>query len=123
MTTPRLPTYYLSYGGGPWPYMEEGMRRRFDKLEASLLTIRSEWGDAVKAVLMISGRWETAEFAVSSAARPGTVFDYYGFSEHLYRIKYDAPGSPELATRVRAMLEAGPARAIRSAASTMERSA
>ena len=107
MTAARLPTYYLSHGGGPWPYMDNGMRRRFDKLEASLLAIRREWRDAVRAVLMISGHWETAEFAVSSAARPGMVFDYYGFPEHLYHIKYDAPGSPELAMRVRAMLEAG----------------
>ena len=107
MTGQRLPTYYLSHGGGPWPYMEDGMRRRFDKLEASLLAIRKEWGDAVRAVLVISGHWETPEFAVSSGARPGMVFDYYGFPEYLYHIKYDAPGSPELAMRVRAMLEAG----------------
>jgi aromatic ring-opening dioxygenase catalytic subunit (LigB family) len=87
--------------------MEDGMRRRFDKLEASLLAIRRDWGDAVRAVLVISGHWETEEFAVSSAAHPGMVFDYYGFPEYLYHIKYDAPGSPELAMRVRAMLEAG----------------
>jgi len=107
MTGQRLPTYYLSHGGGPWPYMEDAMRRRFDKLEASLLAIRREWGDAVRAVLVISGHWETPEFAVSSGAHPGMVFDYYGFPEYLYHIKYDAPGSPELAMRVRAMLEAG----------------
>ena len=107
MSGRRLPTYFLSHGGGPWPYMEDGMRRRFDKLEASLLAIRGEWGDAVRAVLVISGHWETPEFAVSSGAHPGMVFDYYGFPEYLYHIKYDAPGSPELAMRVRAMLEAG----------------
>ena len=107
MASQRLPTYYLSHGGGPWPYMEDSMRRRFDTLEASLLAIRGEWGDAVRAVLVISGHWETPEFAVSSGAHPGMVFDYYGFPEYLYHIKYDAPGSPELAMRVRAMLEAG----------------
>jgi len=107
MSHQRLPTYYLSHGGGPWPYMEDAMRRRFDKLEASLLAIRGEWGDAVRAVLVVSGHWETPEFAVSSGAHPGMVFDYYGFPEYLYHIKYDAPGSPELAMRVRAMLEAG----------------
>jgi aromatic ring-opening dioxygenase catalytic subunit (LigB family) len=103
----RLPTYFLSHGGGPWPYMEAGMRRRFDKLEASLIALRREWGDAVRAVLVISGHWETEEFAVSSSAHPGMVFDYHGFPEQLYRIKYDAPGSPELAMRLRAMLQAG----------------
>jgi aromatic ring-opening dioxygenase catalytic subunit (LigB family) len=107
MSGQRLPTYYLSHGGGPWPYMEDAMRRRFDKLEASLLAIPREWGDAVRAVLVVSGHWETPQFAVSSGAHPGMVFDYYGFPEYLYHIKYDAPGSPELAMRVRAMLEAG----------------
>ncbi|WP_375781086.1 DODA-type extradiol aromatic ring-opening family dioxygenase [Bradyrhizobium sp. ma5] len=87
--------------------MEDGMRRRFDKLEASLQSIRREWSDAVRAVLVISGHWETADFVVSSGASPGMVFDYYGFPEHLYHIKYDAPGSPELAMRVHAMLHAG----------------
>lgn len=106
MAAARLPTYFLSHGGGPWPYMEAAMRRRFDRLEASLLALPADWGQAVRGVLVVSGHWETEAFAVSSAERPGMVFDYYGFPEHLYHIKYDAPGSPELALRVRAMLEA-----------------
>ncbi len=103
----RIPSYYLSHGGGPWSFMEGDMRRRFDQLEAALLATARDWGHAVRAVLVVSGHWETAEFAVSSAAHPGMVFDYYGFPEHLYHIKYDAPGSPELAMRVRALLQAG----------------
>ena len=35
------------------------------------------------------------------------VFDYHGFPEHTYRIRYDAPGAPALAETVRAMLERG----------------
>ena len=34
------------------------------------------------------------------------VYDYYGFPEHLYHIKYGAPGSPALAQRVQGLLEA-----------------
>jgi aromatic ring-opening dioxygenase catalytic subunit (LigB family) len=53
------------------------------------------------------------------------VFDYYGFPEHLYQIKYGAPRSPEVAIRVRAILRLAVSRAtaIRSAASTTELSA
>ncbi|WP_407123239.1 DODA-type extradiol aromatic ring-opening family dioxygenase [Bradyrhizobium sp. STM 3561] len=102
-----LPTYYLSHGGGPWPYMEGAIRKRFSALERSLISIRGEWDDGVRAVLVISGHWETAEFAVSSAAQPNMVFDYHGFAEHLYQIKYGAPGSPELAMTVQALLQAG----------------
>lgn len=102
-----LPTYYLSHGGGPWPYMEGPMRASFQGLESSLLATRAELGDAPKAVLVISGHWEEAVFSVSSSARPGMIYDYYGFPEPLYHIRYPAPGSPDLAARVRAMLEAG----------------
>src|SRR6185312_7088056 len=107
MASARLPTYYLSHGGGPWPWMKNEAGGAFDKLEAGLLAVRAELGEAPKAVLVISGHWETREFAVSSAERPGMEFDYYGFPEHLYRIRYPAPGDPALAGRVQAMLTAG----------------
>jgi len=34
------------------------------------------------------------------------LFDYYGFPDHTYRLDYPAPGSPVLASRVRALLSA-----------------
>jgi len=103
----RLPTYFISHGGGPWPYLDGPFRRAFDRLERSLKDIRRELGDAPRAVLVISGHWEENGFAISSAEQPGMVYDYSGFPEHTYHIRYKAPGSPELAARVRALLEAG----------------
>lgn len=104
----RLPTYFISHGGGPWPYMTGDFRDNFDVLEQSLVDMRAELGDAPKAVLVVSGHWECDGFAISAGARPGMVYDYYGFPEYLYHIRYDAPGSPELAHRVRDLLcEAG----------------
>lgn len=79
----------------------------YDQLEKSLHDVRRELGHAPKAILMISGHWEADRFLVSSSARPPMVFDYYGFPEHTYRIRYDAPGSPELAEQVKWMLERG----------------
>ena len=107
MSESRLPTYFISHGGGPWPYMTGEFRRNFDQLEQSLREMRAELGGAPKAVLMVSGHWEAAGFAVSSGSRPGMVYDYYGFPDDLYHIKYCAPGSPELAQRVRALLQTG----------------
>ncbi len=103
----RLPTYFLSHGGGPWPYMDGAFRRAFDRLEQSLHDIRRELGDAPRAVLVISGHWEADGFAISSGERPGMIYDYHGFPEHTYRIRYAAPGSPELAQRVEGLLRAG----------------
>ena len=103
----RLPTYYLSHGGGPWPWMKDQAGGMFDRLEQSLVAIRAELGERPRALLLISGHWETPGFAVSAGERPGMVFDYYGFPQHLYRISYPAPGSPQLAARVRELLERG----------------
>lgn len=104
MTQTRLPTYFLSHGGGPWPWMKNFGLGAYDQLEASLHAVRREVGHVPRAILMISGHWEERSFMLSSAANPPMVFDYQGFPEHTYRIRYDAPGAPDLAFTVQAML-------------------
>ncbi len=111
MTGSRLPTYFVSHGGGPWPYMTGDFRRNMAQLEQSLVDMRVELGGAAKAVLIVSGHWETRGFAISSGEKPGMVYDYHGFPEELYRIKYGAPGSPALAGRVRDLLRGAGAEA------------
>ena len=103
----RLPTYFISHGGGPWPYLDGPFRQAFDVLEQSLIAIRRELQEAPRAVLMVSSHWEEKGFAVSSGATPGMVYDYSGFPEHTYHIRYTAPGAPDVAARVKALLDAG----------------
>jgi aromatic ring-opening dioxygenase catalytic subunit (LigB family) len=107
MTQSRIPTYFLSHGGGPWPWLKAESGVMFDQLEASLHDVRHELGNAPRAVLVISAHWEADSFLLSSAARPPMEFDYYGFPDHTYRIRYDAPGARALAQTVREMLEHG----------------
>lgn len=102
----RLPTYFLSHGGGPWPYMDGPFRENFHKLEASLKAIPLELGVKPRAVLMISGHWEAPRFELMAAPKPPMVYDYGGFPAHTYQIQYPAPGDPALAERVRGLLEA-----------------
>lgn len=104
MSISRLPTYFISHGGGPWPYMDGDFRRNFDKLESSLVEMRAELGNTPRAILMVSGHWEEQGLAISSGDRPGMVYDYYGFPDYLYHIAYNGPGSPELAQHVQALL-------------------
>ncbi|MGY5805618.1 DODA-type extradiol aromatic ring-opening family dioxygenase [Rhizobium sp. LEGMi12c] len=106
MNKHRLPTFFISHGGGPWPYMSGEFRNNFDKLEQSLIEMRAELGNTVRAILVVSGHWEEQGFSISSGAHPGMVYDYHGFPEYLYHIKYGAPGEPELAKRVQALLHA-----------------
>lgn len=102
----RLPVYFLSHGGGPWPYMQGPMRSHFKLLEQSLQDIPSQLPTRPKAVLVISGHWEEQEFTVGSSPQPGMVYDYYGFPPETYHIRYPAPGSPAVAARVQQLLRA-----------------
>jgi aromatic ring-opening dioxygenase catalytic subunit (LigB family) len=79
----------------------------YDQLEASLIGVRRELGEVPRAILLVSGHWEADRFLVSAAANPAMLYDYGGFPEHTYCIRYDAPGDPALAEQVRAMLERG----------------
>jgi len=105
MSACRLPTFFISHGGGPWPWMKEQLGGAYDRLEASLARLPKEFGCTPEAVLMISAHWEEPVFTVQSNPRPGMVYDYGGFPEFTYHIKYPAPGSPAVARRVRALLE------------------
>ena len=94
----RLPTYFISHGGGPWPWIAQ-MRQMLHSLEVSLARMPAEIGTTPKAILMISGHWEDDSFAVMSSPTPGIVYDYGGFPPETYQIKYPAPGAPEFARR------------------------
>jgi aromatic ring-opening dioxygenase catalytic subunit (LigB family) len=101
----RLPTYFISHGGGPWPWVP-AMRQTFRALEASLARMPSEIGARPKAVLMISGHWETPDFAVMSSPHPPMVYDYGGFPPETYKITYPAPGAPALAQQIAGLIAA-----------------
>jgi aromatic ring-opening dioxygenase catalytic subunit (LigB family) len=85
--------------------MKEQSGGAFDRLEASLQELARALPERPKAILVVSGHWEEDVFTLSSSARPGMLYDYSGFPEHTYHIKYPAPGEPELAQRIHAMLQ------------------
>ena len=102
---PRMPSYFISHGGGPWPWIDE-MRAGFAPLEASLAAIPSELPERPKAILMVSGHWEAREVRVMQGAQPPMVYDYGGFPAHTYEITYPAPGAPRVAERAAELIAA-----------------
>jgi aromatic ring-opening dioxygenase catalytic subunit (LigB family) len=105
-TPTRLPTYFISHGGGPWPWIKDQMPWDMSVLEASLQAMPGEIGVTPTAVLMVSGHWEAPEFTVQTNPHPPMVYDYGGFPEFTYHITYPAPGSPEVAARIQDLLGA-----------------
>jgi aromatic ring-opening dioxygenase catalytic subunit (LigB family) len=105
---PRQPTLFIPHGGGPCFFMDPPPNdpHAWDAMAAYLRGIAASLPAKPRAILVISAHWETPRPTVMTAERPSMLFDYYGFPEHTYKLAYPAPGSPALASRVRALLAA-----------------
>jgi 4,5-DOPA dioxygenase extradiol len=70
----------------------------------------ASWAAAMpkpKAILMVSAHWEERPTTLGATRRVPLVYDFYGFPERYYQTRYEAPGAPELAARVRELLRQG----------------
>ncbi len=105
----RQPTLYIPHGGGPCFFMDTPPGfppDMWQKMAAYLSGIAADLSRRPAAILAISGHWEMPAATVNAAPHPALLFDYHGFPESTYRLTYPAPGSPELAARVRTLLAA-----------------
>lgn len=94
----RFPALFVSHGP-PTIVTDDSPARHF------LAALGAELGRP-EAVLAVSAHWESAAPTVSTAPRPATIHDFYGFPPALYEMVYPAPGAPEVAERAAALLEA-----------------
>jgi 4,5-DOPA dioxygenase extradiol len=58
-----------------------------------------------RAILVASAHWETNLPMLTGSDKPQTVHDFYNFPEPLYRLRYPAPGAPEVAKRAQSLLK------------------
>lgn len=91
----KMPALYLGHGAPPliddpvWP---------------SQLADWSAELPRPKAILIVSAHWESAPLTIGATSTMPLVYDFYGFPQRYYQIKYASPGAPELAQKVRALM-------------------
>ncbi|MQY16006.1 4,5-DOPA dioxygenase extradiol [Streptomyces sp. RB5] len=92
---PTMPAIYLSHGAPPladdpvWPGQLAAWSRDLPR---------------PSAILVVSAHWEEAPLAIGATTTVPLVYDFWGFPEHYYSVRYEAPGAPALAASVRALL-------------------
>ena len=94
----RMPVIFLSHGAPPLADDEIWTRELAD------------WSAAVErpgAILIVSAHWEAAPLTLGATTKVPLTYDFYGFEQRYYQVKYPAPGAPELAKTVHKLLHSG----------------
>ncbi|XP_027073845.2 4,5-DOPA dioxygenase extradiol-like [Coffea arabica] len=94
-------TFFISHGTPAIAVDDSLLPRHFLKSFAKKVL-----NQRPKAILIISSHWETLEPTVNVIHdNNDTIYDFHNFPMPLYQLKYPAPGAPELAKRVKELLE------------------
>lgn len=67
--------------------------------------LRLGTSDAPRAIVLVTAHWSQGRPTISNASKHQLYYDYGGFHSEAYSLKYDAPGSPEVAAEVFNALE------------------
>lgn len=96
----KSPAVFFSHGA-PTLAIEPGeYGRALEKFGATLVP-------RPRALVVFSGHFEEPLPArATAAARPPLIYDFGGFPDEMYRIRYPAPGDPELAAEIAGLLRA-----------------
>src|SRR5438270_13043397 len=97
MTAP-LPSLFISHGAPSIALERDGFTRAVASFGESLRGAR--------AIAAVSAHWQARGVRVNAVAHPETIYDFGGFSEELYKIRYEAPGDPALAREISTLLGA-----------------
>ena len=91
----RMPALFLSHGAPPL-VDDERWVAQLTGLAATLPRPR--------AILMASAHWESAPLMLGATETVPLVYDFGGFEQRYYEVRYPAPGAPDLAARIEKLM-------------------
>lgn len=92
-----MPVLFVGHGSPMNGIEDNEFSRRWKKL--------GEEVPVPKAVLCISAHWLTKGTHITAMEKPKTIHDFGGFPEELFKVQYNAPGSPSLAKETSALVK------------------
>lgn len=94
--------FFLSHGGGPLPLLgDSGHLEMVSCLKSIAAKIPRP-----RAIVVVSAHWETQIPTITVGPKPQIIYDYYGFPEESYQIRYPCPGEPSVARKIHQLLSA-----------------
>jgi aromatic ring-opening dioxygenase catalytic subunit (LigB family) len=99
---------FIPHGGGPCFFMDTPPgwpRDTWDGIAAFLRSVDKLIGRRPRAIIIVSGHWEAPLATINFGTNPPLLYDYWGFPPHTYELTWPAPGAPDVAQEVRALLE------------------
>ena len=103
------PTFFVPHGGGPCFFMDPDGGPPdpvWRPMQAYLAGLIDRLPERPRAILLVSGHWEAPVATLQVGAQPALLYDYGGFPPHTYRLRWDAPGAPDVARKAADLLRA-----------------
>lgn len=91
-----MPSLFISHGAPTIALETDDFTRAVGAYGATLAGAR--------AIAIVSAHWQDRAVRVNAVARPETIYDFGGFPDALFRIRYEAPGDPALAREIASLL-------------------
>jgi len=96
----RMPSLFISHGAPSIALEQDDFTRAAAAYGATL--------GRARGIAIVSAHWQSRGVRVNAVARPETMYDFGGFSDELYKIRYEAAGDPTLAREISALLGDAP---------------
>ena len=91
--TERMPVIFIGHGNPMHAIHDNAFTKTLNSIPKTI--------SKPKAILVVSAHWLTRGTYVSTTPNPKTIYDFGGFPDELYQVKYEPFGAPELAKQVK----------------------